>query len=351
MLQTVKHFPAGFTACRTQMAFGLTNILKIILKLLKEKRTCLVTRAVFDTLTESCYSLFSEILEDMGMLTVDRFQYNRSPNKVLVSRSPMQIRFHNGSRIIFKGMDNPEKVKSINDVSIVWLEEASEIKYSAYEELLGRIRTPNMSMHFFISTNPVSRENWVYRHFFAYLDDYGNEHKIIDEMEFYRQGTIIHDDTYYHHEVKLVDMKTKGVFYDKLTLIYLEMPKFEKTEDQLETMFDKWMFVLQNLGALMERPAALQERVFTRLFEAAEIARFSRKELVAYEDSLKVYRDWYSTIKTAIVKGRKEGEEIGRERGRKEMQRNIARQMKTDGLSIESIAGYTHLSPEEIKNL
>ena len=159
------------------------------------------------------------------------------------------------------------------------------------------------------------------------------------------------DDTYYHHEVKLVDMKTKGVFYDKLTLIYLEMPKFEKTEDQLETMFDKWMFVLQNLGALMERPAALQERVFTRLFEAAEIARFSRKELVAYEDSLKVYRDWYSTIKTAIVKGRKEGEEIGRERGRKEMQRNIARQMKTDGLSIESIAGYTHLSPEEIKNL
>ena len=175
--------------------------LKIILKLLKEKRTCLVTRAVFDTLTESCYSLFSEILEDMGMLTVDRFQFNRSPNKVLVSRSPMQIRFHNGSRIIFKGMDNPEKVKSINDVSIVWLEEASEIKYSAYEELLGRIRTPNTSMHFFISTNPVSRENWVYRHFFAYLDDYGNEHKIIDEMEFYRQGTIIHDDVYYHHSV------------------------------------------------------------------------------------------------------------------------------------------------------
>ena len=125
-------------------------------------------------------------------------------------------------------------------------------------------------------------------------------------------------DEYYHHEVKLVDMGTKEVFYEKLTLIYLEMPKFNKTEAELVTMFDKWMFVLRNLGGLMERPAALQERVFTRLFEAAEIGKFSRKELIAYEDSLKVFRDWYSTMQTAILKGRREGEEIGLEKGRKE---------------------------------
>ena len=174
---------------------------KIILKLLAERRICLVTRAVFDTLYESCYSLFNEILESMGLLTTDRFEFNRNNTKVLSSRAPMQFKFHNGSRIIFKGMDNPEKVKSINDVSIVWLEEASEIKYSAYEELLGRIRTPNVSMHFFISTNPVSRENWVYRHFFAYLDEYGNEHQIVDEAAFYRDGTLVHDDVYYHHSV------------------------------------------------------------------------------------------------------------------------------------------------------
>ena len=170
-------------------------------------------------------------------------------------------------------------------------------------------------------------------------------------------------DEYYHHEVKLVDMGTKEVFYKKLTLIYLEMPKFNKTEAELVTMFDKWMFVLRNLGGLMERPAALQERVFTRLFEAAEIGKFSRKELIAYEDSLKVFRDWYSTMQTAILKGRREGEEIGLEKGRKEglkegeekgraeMQRAIARQMKDNGLSADLIASYTRLSIEEIKNL
>ena len=65
-------------------------------------------------------------------------------------------------------------------------------------------------------------------------------------------------DGYYHHEVKLLDTRTKEVFYDKLTFIYLEMPKFNKAESELETMFDKWMFVLRNLSGLMERPAALQ---------------------------------------------------------------------------------------------
>ena len=115
------------------------------------------------------------------------------------------------------------------------------------------------------------------------------------------------DDDYFHHEVKLVDMRTKKVFYDKLTFIYLEMPKFNKTEYELETMFDKWMFVLRNLSRLMERPVALQERIFERLFKAAEIANFDRKELIEYEDSLKNYRDWYSVVSTAEQKGIQKG--------------------------------------------
>lgn len=150
-------------------------------------------------------------------------------------------------------------------------------------------------------------------------------------------------DDYYHHEVKLVDMRTKEVFYDKLTLIYLEMPKFNKEECELETMFDKWMFVLRNLGSLMERPVALQERVFNRLFEAAEIARFSRKELVEYEDSLKVFRDWYSVMKTTLNKGLA--------KGRAEEKIEIARQMKADGMPADAIARYTRLSLEEINKL
>lgn len=174
---------------------------KIVLKLLEEKRKCLVVRQVYDTIQESCYDLFCEILDDMGLLTSSPYEYRKNRNLVLALKSPLRFNFHNGSKIIFKGLDKPEKVKSINNVSIVWLEECSEIRFAAYEELLGRIRTPNVSMHFFLSCNPVGRENWVYRHFFCRLDDDGDEEVIVDENKLYEKKCLVHDGVYYHHSL------------------------------------------------------------------------------------------------------------------------------------------------------
>ena len=174
--------------------------LKIILKCLEEKRKVLVIREVYDTLTESCYDLFKEILNDMDLLTIDDDR-RTFKTKVRALKSPMEFKFPNGSRIIFKGMDKPEKVKSLNGVSIVWFEECSEIKYEGYKEMLGRIRTPNVSMHFILSCNPVGKENWVYRHFFVSLDEEGREHIILDDEELYAKRTLIHKGIYYHHSL------------------------------------------------------------------------------------------------------------------------------------------------------
>ena len=163
------------------------------------------------------------------------------------------------------------------------------------------------------------------------------------------------DDSYFHHEVKLVDMRSKEVFYDKLTFVYLEMPKFNKGEHELVTMFDKWLFVLRNLATLLERPVALQERVFTRLFEAAEIAKFSKRELCEYEDSLKNFRDMYSVITTAEQKGEARGRAEGLAEGRAEGEYNAlcrtALAMKERGLAPDAIADITGLSLEEIQEL
>ena len=159
------------------------------------------------------------------------------------------------------------------------------------------------------------------------------------------------DNEHFHHEVKLVDLHTHKVFYDKLAFIYLEMPKFSKPEEELETMFDKWLFVLRNLSSLLERPRALQERVFNRLFEAAEIAKFSRKELSEYWESLKNFRDWYSVMTTQLKKGREEGRKEGLEKGRREMQWMNACKMKEDGMSIEMTARYSGLSEDELREL
>ena len=147
------------------------------------------------------------------------------------------------------------------------------------------------------------------------------------------------DEEYYHHEVKLMDVGRKEVFYEKLTFIYLEMPKFRKREEELETLFDKWMFVLKNLATLLDRPAALQERVFKRLFETAEIARFSESEIRDYEESLKNLRDLGNVLNTA------------KEEGRKEKTLEIARNLLQAGIAEDVVAATTGLSVEEIQNL
>ena len=175
----------------------------------------------------------------------------------------------------------------------------------------------------------------------------------------------------YYHEVKLMETDTKEVFYDKLTLIYLEMPKFTKTEAELVTLFDKWLYAIRNLASLMERPRVLQEKVFQHLFEAAEIAKFDRKERYEYEESLKNYRDWYSVMRTAELKGHakghaeglkeglkeghaeglKEGHAEGLKEGLKESTRHIALNLKRMGIPLSDIVKATGLSESQIEEL
>jgi len=143
----------------------------------------------------------------------------------------------------------------------------------------------------------------------------------------------------YRHEIKLKDVEDNHVFYDKLTFVYLEMPKFVKTEDELETMFDKWMFVLHNLYRLLERPKALQDRVFHKLFEQAEIARYSETERRQYEESKKVFWDNYSVLKTAERKG------VLKEK------METVRRLQAMGLTVEQIAQGVDISIEEVKKL
>jgi len=111
----------------------------------------------------------------------------------------------------------------------------------------------------------------------------------------------------FRYDVKLTEQETKEVFYDKLTFIYLEMPKFNKKIDELETRFEKWLFVLKNLHKLDRVPERLKENVFLKLFETAEISKFTQQEYQDYEDSLKYYRDLKNSLDTAKEEGKIEG--------------------------------------------
>jgi predicted transposase/invertase (TIGR01784 family) len=160
---------------------------------------------------------------------------------------------------------------------------------------------------------------------FAFSDD-----KITEEIKTDNQEV--------RHEVQLKNQKGK-VFYDKLTFIYLEMPHFTKTEEELETTYDKWLYVLKHLPSLTERPKKLQEKVFQRLFEAAEIAKFTPEEKEQYEESLKSYRDLKNVLDTAYDEGEMKGK------------LQIAINMIKKGLPIELISEMTGLSIGDIKKL
>ncbi len=175
----------------------------------------------------------------------------------------------------------------------------------------------------------------------------------------------------FQHDICLMDVETKQVFNEKLRFIYLEMPKFNKQIDELETQYDKWLYVLKNLVKLEQIPDKLREKTFLKLFHAAEIARYNPQDQQAYQDSVKNYRDWKNVMNTlyeeaiekglteGLAKGMEKGMEKGlekgltegMEKGQKESQYSIARLMKKNGEPMDKIIQYTQLSKEEIDSL
>ena len=175
----------------------------------------------------------------------------------------------------------------------------------------------------------------------------------------------------YLHEVVLYDKCLKAKFCDNIAYYYIELSKFTKNADELETIQDKWMFAIKNLSALNDKPVALKEQVFTRLFRIAEIAKFSEKEKYAYEESLKKMWDNYATLESSFTEGQKKGKEEGLKQGKeeglkqglekglkqgiekglkqgieegsKQAQVNIAIKMKNKGMSSEDILNLTGL--------
>ena len=141
------------------------------------------------------------------------------------------------------------------------------------------------------------------------------------------------------HQVQLCDTATKQVFYDKLEFIYVEVTKFNKTEDELVTLYDKWIYALKNLAKLTDRPAALRDKIFDRLFQVAEIAKFTPTELREYEDSLKAYRDLKNSLDTA------------EEKGEAKEKKSTIKRLLASGISVDIIAIATGLTHDEVKVL
>lgn len=128
---------------------------KIILKCLQYKRKLLVVRKVGNTLKDSVWAMFLKLLYQMPAVI-------RSINK-----SEYTIELVSGSIILFKGFDDPEKIKSIEGITDIVVEEASELTEDDFDQLNLRLRAKSGMLQIHLMFNPVSKANWVYKRFFA----------------------------------------------------------------------------------------------------------------------------------------------------------------------------------------
>ena len=149
------------------------------------------------------------------------------------------------------------------------------------------------------------------------------------------------------HRYQLLETTTLKQMTDKLEFVFVEVAKFDKSEDELETDLDKWLYLLKNMSTLLERPAGLRDRIFGRLFDVAEYARLDDEERKNYVESMNTARDTYNQIDYALNKGIGIGLEMGCEKKACE----IAQKMITKGLDVDTIADLTGLTKEAVAKL
>ena len=137
----------------------------------------------------------------------------------------------------------------------------------------------------------------------------------------------------------------------KLEFLYLEVGAFRREVCGDSPIIDKWMYALKNLSRLEERPAALRERVFARLFEAAKIAAYTKEERNQYENDMMTENDYRNTIDYARDEGRAEGHAAGLAEGEARGKAEVARNLLAAGMAADQVSAFTGLTAEQLAAL
>ena len=153
------------------------------------------------------------------------------------------------------------------------------------------------------------------------------------------------------HRYDLRERETGELMTDNLHFVFIEVGAFDRKEEELESVMDKWMFVLKNMARLLDRPEALQERIFRKLFEAAQIAAMPHDEQVLYRDNMMTENDYRNCIDFAREEGHASGFAEGRSEGKTEGIASVAKSMKAKGYSIADIMDVSGLSQKEVEDL
>ena len=150
----------------------------------------------------------------------------------------------------------------------------------------------------------------------------------------------------FRRDIILADRETGQVFNPKFRQIYIELPRFNKEEEECETDFE-----LKHMDTLDRMPFKARKAIFERLERIGSMANLTPKQRAQYEAEWKMYNDYYNTLDFAVEKGMKKGMEEGLQEGLQKGKESTARNMKAEGITPLIIQKCTGLSLEEIERL
>lgn len=151
---------------------------------------------------------------------------------------------------------------------------------------------------------------------------------------------------------RLLEEQHGTLLTDRLTYIFIELPKFLKTAEELDDdILEGMYFCLKNMSKLQERPDALKHGVFDTIFGIGELLEMDEVTRYKILENMTTERD----LKNQFDYARKEGLSIGRAEGRAEGDHDraikVAKEMLADGMPVDKISKYTELSVDQIKAL
>ena len=168
-----------------------------------------------------------------------------------------------------------------------------------------------------------------------------------------------HEVTKFRTDVALREKSSDSMFSDKLRFIYLSLPFFDKSEEECETGFEKWIYVLKYMEVLERLPFTAQKKIFDHLAKLADVRCLSSEEQEKYDESIKAIDDYYSGLygsyvegeEKGIAKGRVEGRAEGRAEGELSKGLTVARNLLAIGMSWPQIMQITGLTEEQLRQL
>lgn len=152
-------------------------------------------------------------------------------------------------------------------------------------------------------------------------------------------------------EAKLVNTKTKELYYNDLTYLTVQLNAFNKKEEECTSLLDKWLYILLNSDRIESVPESFKEPIFMKFFSESELAQMDKKRRSRYESSLKRYRDSVNTLAYAKKEGLQEGRAKGLQEGKLEGKQEIVKSLFKNGMSISQISSFTDISVSDIENM